>query len=155
MKLRSGRDISWPIAKNTCERGWIIEVNPKQTYESWLGLEFMLRRKVTLINMTNNITIHRAISVQTSHLLLNNKQFYRDRVYQKILNCIVRKLSGVKTKPEYVSGLLSQLKSIQLSRRRWGVIRASSKLLDLHSRAVITANTPERCLERGEFELVD
>ena len=126
------------------EPEWNIEVDPKQTYETWTELESMLRRKVRLIRMTDNINLHRMIAVQTSHLLLNNKQFYRDRVYQKILNCIVKKLSKVKNKPDYVAQLVPQLKSNQLSRRRWGIIRASSKLLDLHSRAVVTANHPSR-----------
>jgi hypothetical protein len=126
------------------EPEWNIEVDPKQTYETWTELESMLRRKVRLIRMTDNITLHRMIAVQTSHLLLNNKQFYRDRVYQKILNRIVKKLSKVKNKPDYVAQLVPQLKSTQLSRRRWGIIRASSKLLDLHSRAVVTANHPSR-----------
>ena len=40
-------------------------------------------------------------------------------------------------------------------RRRWNIIRASMKFLSLHSRAVVTANSPERCMSRGEFEKVD
>jgi hypothetical protein len=36
---------------------------------------------------------------------------------------------------------------------RWNIIKACTKLLSLHKRAVVSANTPERKLQRGEFEL--
>jgi hypothetical protein len=36
---------------------------------------------------------------------------------------------------------------------RWNIIKACTKLLSLHKRAVISANTPERKFQRKEFEV--
>jgi hypothetical protein len=42
-----------------------------------------------------------------------------------------------------------------LAKARWTVLKATTKLLSLHKRAVISANNPSRCSERGDFVIKD
>jgi hypothetical protein len=56
-------------------------------------------------------------------------------------------------KQEVVLGDLFELIKKMTMRRRWILIRCCTKLLSLQSRAVVTANAPDRCLARGEFVL--
>ena len=47
----------------------------------------------------------------------------------------------------------NQLIRSAIARRKWNIIRAAVKVLGLQSRAVVTANSPSRCLARGEFDV--
>ena len=56
--------------------------------------------------------------------------------------CVIRELD-----PDYYINLR------KITHRKWKILKASTKFLGLHKRAVVTANHPLRLLERGEFEI--
>ena len=58
-------------------------------------------------------------------------------------------LSYKKLKFRY---LTTQAERTAAARQRWGLLKASTKLLALHKRGVIRANHPEAKFLRGEFE---
>lgn len=58
-------------------------------------------------------------------------------------------LSYKKLKFRY---LTTQAERTAAARQRWGLLKASTKLLSLHKRGVIRANHPEAKFLRGEFE---
>jgi hypothetical protein len=55
--------------------------------------------------------------------------------------CVIRELD-----PDYY------IKLRKITHRKWKIIKASTKLLSLHQRAVLTANHPERLKEIGAFD---
>ena len=141
MQLRSGTQLA---SREKKKDTWPVIPDGKQTFETWNQVEDVLKSSVMLINFFRDKYTHRTICVQTSYLLLNNKKFFRDQRFQRILKCMLKGLRRAIDPPEYVAQMIPRLEKLQLARIRWGVIRASSKLLDLHSRAVVTANHPSR-----------
>jgi hypothetical protein len=87
---------------------------------------------------------HKFLVLKAAYILLNNGCFSRERDYQRILTVLYGKLVQVQEKPSFLEKLIKKLRSLKLSVRRWGALRASVKFLSLHSRAVVTANHPSR-----------
>jgi hypothetical protein len=87
---------------------------------------------------------HKILVLKAAYILLNNGCFSRERDYQRILGALYGKLVQVQEKPSFLEKLIKKLRSLKLSVRRWGALRASVKFLGLHSRAVVTANHPSR-----------
>ncbi len=84
------------------------------------------------------------VALKSVYILLNNRCFSRERDFQRILTALYGQLNRVREKPSFLENLIKKLKSLKLSVRRWTLLRASMKLLSLHSRAVVTANHPSR-----------
>jgi hypothetical protein len=141
MLLRSGTQL---VPREKKKTPWPVIPDKKQTFETWDQVEDVLKSNTRLILLFYDKTMHRMICVQTTYLLLNNKKFLKDPKFQRILKCMLKVLHRATDLPEYVAQLVPRLEKLQLSVRRWGFIRASCKLLDLHSRAVVTANHPSR-----------
>ena len=62
-------------------------------------------------------------------------------VLKEYRECVIRELD-----PDYY------IKLRKITHRKWKIIKASTKLLSLHQRAVLTANHPERLKEIGAFD---
>jgi hypothetical protein len=63
-------------------------------------------------------------------------------VLKEYRECVIRELD-----PDYY------VKLRKITKIKWKILKASTKLLSLHQRAVVTANNPERMFARGEFEI--
>ena len=132
MKLRSGKTL-WPVVHDD-----------GKSYTDFVTVISMLKSFTIQIILATDITVHRIIGLETSYMLLNNHHFHKKRLYQVMLCVIIDKFSKAKEPPPNIVNLVRKLRSLKLSVRRWAVLRASMKFLTLHSRAVVTANNPER-----------
>jgi hypothetical protein len=132
MLLRSGKDVSWPHVRNTLLQ-----------YSNWRDV---VNKLVSVVSgaKDGDLKQHRIAIVKVGYLLLNNKAFYKQKVYQNLLRDLITKLDSAIGEPKYVKELNKKVKTLRVVRIRWSVLRAFVKFLSLHKRAVITANHPSR-----------
>lgn len=166
MKLRSNFRTDWPL------------LAPVRHHSSIESFERRMYYATTLLLAYRNVYppyVHRATYVMMCDTLVKHPHFARERSFQICLQYLIYKWRCVfhslfvrsrgepdtcrhRILPPRLKKRVSKIHTLTTSaiaRRRWKVLKAASRFLALHSRAVVTANHPNRKRRRCEFVIED
>jgi len=125
----------WPIVKNT--------MGTCRTFEEFI----QQLRDLNGGAWECDKSYQRTAFIKSCYVMLNNKKFYKKINYRKLVTGLIVKFDSPSAPPKYVRELFHKVRRLTpqgIARQRWSIVKASVKLLSLHSRAVITANHPSR-----------
>jgi hypothetical protein len=137
MKLRNNKVTTdvWPVVQNTMG-----------TRQTWYDVLLQLQA-LNVGAWERDKSYQRKVFIKSCYVMLNNKKFFRQLNYRKVVTAMVLKFDCPSVPPKYVRDLFHKVRRLTpqgIARQRWSILRASMKFLSLHSRAVITANHPSR-----------
>ena len=124
----------------------------------WLGFTVSIKRK---INPKDPISAWNYSFIFHIELLRINRSLMSIPGIKRIFGSFHEVLKNYPTLKEYRECVIRELDPdyyVQLRKithRKWKILKASTKLLSLHQRAVVTANHPDRLKETGAFEETD
>ncbi len=143
MNLRSGRTTepyfgkSWPLLRTVKHHS--VKTNDPEQFESFV------RQWIRRVNIFPSVFMNRLCYMVFTESFLKSGSVIQKK-YLGVLKTVHKKFCDVPNKNKDFKKYLEKIDDFLrlLSKRRWAVLRASVKLLSLHSRAVVTANHPSR-----------